>query len=179
MQLTDACSNYFTFEMLFHCGETWRHVKCENEPLEASSWRAYQALAETVLDPLVKEFGEPKLTFGFCGHSLRRAILRTHKPGIAPSLDQHAACERNRTGRLVCPRLGAAVDLIYPSISSAHIAHWLASNTPFDRIYFYGNERPLHISHGPAQSRAMTHLIEQQGRRLPRALSLSTLQGWL
>ncbi|WMC09815.1 hypothetical protein PU634_11895 [Oceanimonas pelagia] len=179
MQLTDACSDYFTFEMLFHCGETWRHVRCDNEPSESSSWLAYQALAKSVLDPLVKEFGQPELTFGFCGHGLRRAILRHPKPGIAPRLDQHAASERNRAGQLVCPRMGAAVDLIYPTISSAHIAHWLASHTPFDRIYFYCNDRPVHISHGPLQSRAMAHLIEQQGRRLPRALSLSTLQGWL
>ncbi|MFQ2517993.1 hypothetical protein ACK32E_19405 [Aeromonas caviae] len=179
MELTHTCSNYFTFEMLFHCGETWQQMQCENVPEQEASWLAYQALAQKLLDPLVEQFGMPILTFGFCGHRLRRAIQGKPQPRIAPRLDQHAACELNRHGQLICHRQGAAIDLIYPARSSAQIANWLACHTPFDRLYFYGSERPLHLTHGPEQSRTMTQLIEHQGRRLPRQLSLPILQGWL
>lgn len=179
MDLTHDCSHYFTFEMLFHCGETWQRLQCQNLPEQEASWLAYQTLAQELLDPLAERFGIPLLTFGFCGHLLRRAIQGKPQPRIAPRLDQHAACELNKRGQLICPRRGAGIDLIYPAQSSAHVAHWLACHTPFDRLYFYGPERPLHVSHGPEQCRSMTQLIEHQGRRLPRPLPLSTLQGWL
>lgn len=179
MELTHACSNYYTFEMLFHCGETWQRLQCENSPQQKASWLAYQALAQELLDPLVKQFGMPLISFGFCGHQLRRVIQSKSQPRIAPRLDQHASCELNRKGQLICSRQGAAIDLMYLTHSSTEIAHWLACHTPFDRLYFYGPDRPLHLSLGPEQCRAMTQLIEHQGRRLPRPLVLSTLQGWL
>ncbi|MFR9719940.1 hypothetical protein ACL00X_11345 [Aeromonas diversa] len=57
MQLQDACSQHFTFGMLFHCGETWQGLQCENTPEQEASWLAYQALAQALLDPLVEQFG--------------------------------------------------------------------------------------------------------------------------
>lgn len=177
MHLNDDCSRYINFTMLFHCGETWQRLQCDNQPQREESWDAYRQLAKHVLDPLVEQMGLPQLTFGFCGPALRKAILAKENPGIAPALDQHAACEQNKNGKLICTRQGAAVDLFYPGHSSIDVALWLACHTPYDRLYLYGADRPLHISYGPQHSRAITQLLTYQGRRLPRRLSLTALQG--
>ncbi len=59
MHLEDACSQHFTFEMLFHCGETWQRIQCPNLPEQTESWLAYRELATHILDPLVEAFGPP------------------------------------------------------------------------------------------------------------------------
>ncbi|GAM62963.1 hypothetical protein JCM19232_4640 [Vibrio ishigakensis] len=33
------------------------------------------------------------------------------------------------------------------------VALYITQNLPFDRLYFYGKDRPLHVSFGPDQSR--------------------------
>ncbi|WP_181364173.1 hypothetical protein [Aeromonas sp. HMWF016] len=177
MHLEDACSQHFTFEMLFHCGETWQRIQCPNLPQQTESWLAYRELATHILEPLVDAFGHPLLTYGFCGVTLRKAILSNPSPGIAPTLDQHAACELNQRGRLVCPRQGAAVDLIYPGQNSYQVALWLAQHTPFDRLYLYGPDQPLHISYGPEQQRALVELTTHHERRVPKRLTLTQLKG--
>ena len=177
VQLNDACSDYFTFEMLFHCSDTWLRVQCPNLPLQVESWQAYRELAIEILDPVVRQYGQPRLTYGFCGTELRRAILTNQSPGIAPGLDQHAACELNQRGKLVCPRQGAAVDLIYPGKNSYQVALWLAQHTPFDRLYLYGPDRPLHISYGSEQKRALVELTTPHKRRIPKRLTLTQLKG--
>lgn len=95
--------------------------------------------------------------------------MRLHVPGrIAPSLDQHAAWERTRTGRLVCPRRGAAVDLRVPGVDAGTVAR-VITTLPFDRLYFYGDELPLHVSAGPEACRACFELRGvASGRRVPR-----------
>jgi hypothetical protein len=90
---------------------------------------------------------------------------------IAPRLDQHAACEVNNRGQTICRRLGAAVDLSVPGITALEIGRWIASNTSFDRIYLYGDDRPLHVSHGPENSRVVVAMLARaSGRRTPRVL---------
>ena len=140
-------------------------------------YQAYRELAIEILDPVVRQYGQPRLTYGFCGTELRRAILTNQSPGIAPGLDQHAACELNQRGRVICPRQGAAVDLIYPGKNSYQVALWLAQHTPFDRLYLYGPDRPLHISYGPEQNRALVELTTHHGRRMPKRLTLTQLKG--
>ena len=95
-------------------------------------------------------------------------------PGrIDPKRDQHAAHERNRLGNLVCPRLGAAVDFIIADEEMLEVAQWVAENTPFDRLYFYGADKPIHVSYGPEQSRqVVTMLPGPSGRLVPRTLSV-------
>lgn len=106
-------------------------------------------LAVYVLDPVIDYFGMIKLTYGFCSVHLAKKI-----PGmITPKLDQHASCEINRNGNFVCNRLGAAVDFIVEDEDMLEVAQWIVLNTDFDRLYFYGNDKPLHISYGPEKSR--------------------------
>ena len=177
MIVSDSCSQYFTYSMLFHCGETWLRLSIPNEPLQAASWLAYQALALNVLDPLVEHFGMPIITYGFSGYELTKSIKKKSKPNISPALDQHSASELNAKGDLICPRQGAAVDLFYPSLSSLEVAIWLANNTPFDRLYIYGDDRPLHVSYGPEQSRKIVLLETKNDRQIPRSISLEKITG--
>lgn len=80
IDIKESCSQHFTFEMLFHCGETWQRIQCPNLPEQSESWLAYRELATHILDPLVETFGHPLLTYGFCGVTLRKAILSNASP---------------------------------------------------------------------------------------------------
>ena len=173
--INQACSRYWYFRDLFHCGETWLQERCDNTPLQAASWAAYAALAQQLLDPVCEEFGQPELTFGFCGGQLRRLILAKATPHIAPRLDQHAAHELNRQGQLVCPRGGAAVDIYYPGQNSHRIALWLTQHLPFDRLYLYGRTRPLHLSFAPSPTGQIVMLTEHHKRRIPKRLTQTEL----
>ena len=53
------------------------------------------------------------------------------------------------------------------------VAQWIVTNTPFDRLYFYGDDLPLHVSYGPEQSRQIvTMTLGKSGRRIPRVVSV-------
>lgn len=176
MNISTFCSRHFTYEALFHCGETWQQYKMQNIPIQHRSWSAFAALANHVLDPLADQFGIPTLTFGFCGPLLVQKIKERLSPGIAPQLDQHSSCEVNQNGQLICKRMGASVDLIYPSKSSLEIAKWLIVNTPFDRIYFYGDSRALHVSYGPEHKRQVVLISTKNGHRMPQVVTAEKLQ---
>ncbi len=120
-----------------------------------------------VLDPVIDYFGMIHLTYGFCSSELAKAI-----PGrIAPKLDQHAAHELNTRKQPICRRLGAAVDFIVPDENMREVAEWIVANTPFDRVYFYGADRPLHVSLGPEQKREFVEMLPgPSGRRMPRVI---------
>ncbi len=122
-----------------------------------------------VLDPVIDYFGMIRLTYGFCSPELARAI-----PGrIDPKRDQHAACEYNRRGKPICERLGVAVDFIVDDESMLEVARWIVANTPFDRLYFYGDHLPVHVSYGPQQSRQVVKMVAgPSGRLIPRVISL-------
>jgi hypothetical protein len=123
-----------------------------------------------VLDPVIDWFGMISLTYGFCSPELAREI-----PGrVDPKLDQHTACELNRRGKRVCERLGAAVDFIVEDEDMLEVARWLVTNTPFDRLYFYGPDVPIHVSYGPDNSRQVVRMVaaESSGRLVPRVTSV-------
>ncbi|WP_462322308.1 DNA phosphorothioation-associated putative methyltransferase [Halochromatium sp.] len=141
----------------------------DNLPQQPESYNALLELAELVLDPVIDWFGMIQLTYGFCSPQLARQISGR----IDPKRDQHAAHERNRLGNLICPRLGAAVDFIIADEDMREVAQWVAENTPFDRLYFYGADKPIHVSYGPEQSRqVVTMLPGPSGRLVPRTLSV-------
>ena len=83
-----------------------------------------------------------KLTYGFASPELNRNIPAR----IAPKIDQHAAHEINRRGNLVCSRLGAAVDFLVEYESMLEVAQWIVKHCSFDRLYFYADDRPIHVS---------------------------------
>jgi DNA phosphorothioation-associated putative methyltransferase len=163
--LDASCGRYLTFRDLIECGETQARTRIANLPRLAESYNALYDLAVKVLDPLIDYFGMIKLTYGFCSLDLAQKIDER----VAPNLDQHAAHEVNRKGHPVCDRLGAAIDFSVEDEDMRGVAEWAINNVPFDRLYFYGRDKPIHISFGPEASRAVYSIVPAaSGRSMPR-----------
>lgn len=163
--LDQKCGRYLTFRDLIECGETQAALHIENMPLEPESFNAIFDLASHVIDPVIDYFGMVKLTFGFCSPALASKI----NGRIAPKLDQHAAHERTRRGGHICDRLGAACDFLVEDEDMASVVEWIIVNVKFDRLYFYGSKRPIHISYSPTPARQVIDMIEiPEGRLVPK-----------
>ena len=79
-----------------------------------------------------------------------------------PSLDQHIAHEKNRNGRYYCDRLGAACDFRIMGLGSDALMDWIIDQAlPFDSLYYYGTNRPIHISYGPQHKRQIWAFTEK------------------
>ncbi len=163
--LDAPCGAYLSYRQLIECGETQASTGLPNRPEQPASYTALCDLAHAVLDPVIEYFGMIRLTYGFCSARLAKSI-----PGrIDPKRDQHAACERGRRGQPICPRLGAAVDFLVEDESMLEVARWILVNTPFDRLYVYGDDQPIHVSHGPEHSRQLVLMQPgPSGRLVPR-----------
>ncbi len=166
-QLDDHCGNYFLFRDFIECGETQAETGIANLPKQLESYNALYDLAVHLIDPVMDYFGMVKLTYGFCSPELVRKI-----PGrIDPKRDQHAAHEVNLLGNLVCERLGAACDLIVEDESMLEVAQWIVDNTEFDRLYYYGDALPIHVSYGPERNRQIVMMTPSKaGRLVPRVI---------
>lgn len=162
--LDAPCGRYFTYRDFIECGETQARTGIPNLPKEADSYTALYELATDILDPVIEYFGMIKLTYGFCSAALTKEI-----PGrIAPKLDQHSAHEKKRNGKFICERLGAACDFIIEDEDMGEVAQWVSENTNFDRIYFYGNDRPIHVSFSNLPSRQFTQIkLSSNGKYIP------------
>ena len=164
----DPCGGFLKYRDLIECGETWSEHQIDNLPQQVESYNALHQLATEVLDPVIDYFGMIKLTYGFCSPQLSKLI-----PGrIAPKIDQHAAHELNRLKRPICSRLGAACDFYVEYESMLEVAQWIVENVEFDRLYFYGDRLPIHISYGPEQSKKVVLMLSNEsGKRVPRNIS--------
>lgn len=126
-------------------------------------------LDNQVLDPLGKHLGEVKITYGFTSHALLRFILKSSAGDMAPSIDQHASMEINSKGNQICKRDGAACDLYVGGYEQRmdEVAKYICTHLDFDRLYFYGKDRPIHISIGPDNSRyALVRSTRSDGLRV-------------
>lgn len=165
--LDASCGQYLTYRQLLECGETQAKTGLPNMPKESESYTALYELAKNVLDPVIDYFGMITLTYGFCSPELGKLI----KERVAPKLDQHAAHELNKNGLPICPRLGAAADFLVENEDMLEIAHWIAKNTSFDRIYYYGKDRPIHVSYGASQCRKTVEMtMTESGHIVPKRL---------
>ncbi|WP_422410200.1 MULTISPECIES: hypothetical protein [unclassified Endozoicomonas] len=141
----------------------------DNLPLQQASWEAVSDLAQNILDPVVDKFGSLQLTYGFCSHKLGLAIAKNEFPRIAPKLDQHAAYELNTKGKRICERGGLACDFIVPETSSSELAAWVVNHCLFDRLYYYGQDLPIHVSYSINPSGEVCWMTGSRfGRRQPR-----------
>jgi len=156
-----------TVSHLIECGETQLQLGLDNHPKQKSSIDALNDLVDHVLNPVVKHFGDIQLTYGFCSVELSKHI---HSK-IYPKLDQHSACELNAKGELICDRKGASCDLYIKDMSSLELAKWITTNTEFDRLYFYGDDLPVHVSYGPDQSRQIVAMTKgRSGKLIPKVV---------
>ena len=163
--LDSPCGQYFTYRDLIECGETQARTRMPNVPKRADSFTALHDLAVNILDPVIEYFGMIKLTYGFCSPELAKEI-----PGrIASKLDQHAAHEINSRGGPICQRLGAAVDFLVENEDMEEVALWIFNKLPCDRLYYYGNDQPIHISYGQNHSRKYIEMaVSTTGRLYPK-----------
>lgn len=163
--LDDACGTNFTYRNLIECGHTQQRTKLDNLPRQPETYTALYELASNILDPVIDYFGMIELTYGFCSAVLAKQISTR----IAPHLDQHAGHEKNKLGKPICSRLGIACDFLIRDEDMEEVAYWVANNTPFDRIYYYGRNRPIHVSFSHTPARQFVHMIESSsGKFIPK-----------
>ncbi len=168
--LDQVCGANFTYRDFIECGQTQKRLGLSNVPLNPRTYNALSHLALEVLDPVIDYFGSIKLTYGFSSSELVKKIASK----IAPKLDQHSGHECNKLGNLICERLGVACDFIVEDESMLEVARWLASNTNFDRLYFYGDDRPIHVSAGPENLKQVTLMLKSKApnRLIPRSMTI-------
>ncbi len=167
--LDQQCGRHLTYRQLIECGETQARLGTPNLPLNPKSYNALFDICTNILDHLIDYFGSIKITYGFSSHSLTSKI----EGRIAPKLDQHSAHECNRLGNPICDRLGAAVDFIVEDENMLEVAQWIVENTSFDRLYFYGADRPIHISFSENPCSQVTLMLKSSnGRLIPKTIGL-------
>ena len=49
-------------------------------------------------------------------------------------------------GKQICSRGGAACDFYIEGVPTSNIVRFITQKLNYDRIYYYGNNRPLHVS---------------------------------
>jgi hypothetical protein len=163
--LDDLCGDNLIYRQLIECGETQAKMGFSNLPKQPDSYTALYELAKNVLDPVIEHFGMIQLTYGFCSPELCKKIPAR----IAPKLDQHCAHELNSKKNLICERLGAAVDFIIEDGNMNEVAEWVMENTPFDRLYFYGENLPIHVSYSPKpKGECVDMLANKMGKLVPK-----------
>lgn len=156
---------YLTLEEFCSCTQTYRKYASQINPFPQNleeTLPALEALNRFILEPIIEFFGIDKfrLTYGFCSKDLKKYLEKKDpetglKNGrVAPEIDQHMAHEVNKNGKYYCQRLGAACDFLIVGEKSDRVIDWiLAQKLPFDSLYFYGSDRPIHISYGPQHKR--------------------------
>jgi hypothetical protein len=157
---------YLTLEEFCTCTNTYRKYQnlIDPYPQNIKSIEAIKALCQFIIDPIVDYFGKEsfQLTYGFCSPKLKSFLdkkdpITGKKNGrVAPNIDQHMAWEINSKGKYYCERLGAACDFQIINTSSSTVVKWIIDrDLPFDSLYYYGDDRPIHISYGSDRKKAI------------------------
>ena len=69
--------------------------------------------------------------------------------------------------------IAAGLVLFVITLAVNMVARWIVANTPFDRLYFSGDDLPLHVSYGPEQARQVVVMVAgPSGWLLPRVTAL-------
>ncbi len=174
----EPCGRHFRYRDLIEVGKTWNAYRIDNRPRQRATYEAMRGVSERVLDAVHDEFGSVEITYAFASRELDKLVHLQPNAQTSRSHDQHAGCELNKNGKPFCKRLGLGVDFHVRGINSANVARWVATNTDFDRLYFYGTERPIHVSVGPDNKRQLTAMKKlESGSSIPRRISVSISTG--
>jgi len=122
----EKCGEHFTYRDFFECSDSWKKYPVSNITKQLETYRAIERLCSDILDHVWSTFGEVNLTHGFSSPTLVAEIKKNKFPNITPTGDQHAGCELNSRGKLICSRRGIAVDFYVSGQSSLEIARWVA-----------------------------------------------------
>ncbi|WP_147291850.1 hypothetical protein [Alteromonas aestuariivivens] len=140
-----------------------------NMPKDPETKRALEKLIWDILLPIERQFSRPTITYGFTALELHKVISKHFPAGTAPSLDQHAASEKNSADSYICKRSGAACDFIVANVKSTELIKFITEKLDYDRIYFYGTDRPIHVSVtlGMPKRHLQVMCTSDNGRRYP------------
>lgn len=164
-------SNFIDLHTFCMCTNTYREFRPQIKPYPErfESYLAIKDLCQNIIDPVVDYFGKDRfqLTYGFCSKDLKKYLRKknpeTGKPygRVSPDIDQHMAMEFNANGKLFCKHEGAACDFKIYGLTTDKVIDWIIeAKLPFDMIYYYGPERPVHISFGPKNRRGIYTFLE-------------------
>jgi hypothetical protein len=130
-------------------------------PENPESVRSLEVLQFKILIPIISKFGAEnfRITYGFCSKDLKKFITR-EKPRVSFEVDQHMACEVNSKGNYFCRHLGAACDFKVLGVDSKKVVSFLRG-LDFDSIYYYGSDRPIHVSWSPTPRRKVWEFTAQ------------------
>tara|TARA_B100000787_G_scaffold163705_1_gene145631 strand:- start:155 stop:700 length:546 start_codon:yes stop_codon:yes gene_type:complete len=165
--IDDKSSKYFKYRDFIECSSTYRNTPVNNIPDQSETFLSIKKLSENLLDKIQDKFGKITLTYGFCGNQLQKKI----KKGIYPKLDQHSGSELDKNGKLICNRKGFAVDFYIEDECSLKISRWITEYCLFDRIYFYGKKKPIHISLNDAPIQKITLMEFKNIKKVPKNIS--------
>ncbi len=163
---------YLTLQEFCTCTQTYRKYADSIDPYPKNleeTIPALEALCEHILDPVIDHFGRERfqLTYGFCSKDLKQFLSQKDpetdiKNGrVDTSRDQHMAHEKNRNDKYYCDRLGGACDFRIIGLESDRPVEWiLEQRLPFDSLYYYGSDRPIHVSYSPQQRQSIWAFTE-------------------
>lgn len=158
---------YQTLQEFCTCTQTYRKFADQIDPHPrnpSETIPVLEALCQHILDPVIDHFGQERfqLTYGFCSTDLKWFLSQKDpQTGIKNgrvdlSRDQHMAHEKNRNGKFYCDRLGVACDFRIVGVEGDRLVEWiLEQQLPFDSLYYYGGDRPIHISYGLQHKRSI------------------------
>lgn len=155
---------------LFNWYQGKHAISLNNIPKESESIESTIMMIETVLLPICKGLGNVTITYGFVSSELNKYIQKNSSSGTYPSIDQHAASELNNLNNHICKRHGLACDIIVSGYEERmeEVVLFIVKNLSFDKVYFYGKNRPLHVSVGNEPERHLQIMnVSDKGRRIP------------
>lgn len=154
---------YLNLDEFCTCTQTYKRYKnlIVPYPQNPDSIGAIENLFTQLLNPIIDHFGFEnfQLTYGFSSVDLIKFLnckdpaTRQKNGRIHPTVDQHAAHERHN-GKYICKHLGAACDFFFKGIDSGQVTRWIVETLEFDSLYFYGCNRPIHLSYAETNKRA-------------------------
>lgn len=145
-----------------------KHPETLSNIPSADSKLYLEMLIAEILIPTERKFGALTITYGFTSSQLAAYIAKHCAAGTAPQLDQHAASELNSKNNEISKRSGSACDFIVANHSMAEITRFIVKYLNFDRLYYYGDDRPIHVSISDTPVKHLQIMCESSsGRRYP------------
>jgi len=162
--------NHPLANQLFNWYQDKHAISFDNTPKESESIESIIMMIDAILLPVYKKFGNITITYGFVSSELNKYIQKNSSSGTYPSIDQHAASELNSVNNHICKRHGLACDFIVSGYEERmdEVMLFIVKNLSFDKVYFYGNDRPLHVSVGNESERHLQIMnVSEKGKRIP------------
>lgn len=182
--VAEYLGRYLSLKDFCTCTKTYSKYSAQINPYPKNleTIKALHELNQYIIDPIIDYFSiaQFQLTYGFCSAELKKFLNQKDpqtniKNGrIDPGRDQHMSHEINKNGQYYCTRLGAACDFLIKNYSSDEVVDWiLEQKLPFDSLYYYGKNQPIHISYG-FQNKRDIWTFTQAGTPTKKGI-----EGWL